>query len=71
MSYKKHAPVSVQKMMRTRYHGHNTVCQKLRDIFIKTEDEEIKLMCREAMAMAKAMHNKLKRYKQKQLEQNK
>lgn len=68
MGYKKHPPVSVKKMMNPRYHGHHTVCQKLREIFVKTQDEEIKLMCREAMAMAKAMHDKLKYYRKKESE---
>jgi len=63
MSYKKYEPVSIKKMLNKRYHGHNTICQKLRDIFVKTEDEDIKLMCREAMAMAKSMHTRLKAYK--------
>jgi len=68
MGYKRVEPVSVKKMLNKRYHGHFTICQKLRDIFIKAEDEEIKLMCREAMAMAKAMHDKLKYYRKKESE---
>jgi len=65
MSYKKVEPVSEKKMLRKRYHGHNTVCQLLREIYITTENEEIKLKCRVAMAMTKKMHNKLKEYKEK------
>lgn len=70
--YNKVEPVPVAKMLKKRYHGHNTICQKLRDIFVATKDEQIKLMCREAMAMAKSMHEKLKQYKREQLlrEQN-
>jgi hypothetical protein len=62
MPYKKHKPVSVRRMLKKRYHGHNTICQKLREIFMSTDDEEIKLKCREGMAMAKAMQDKLKAY---------
>jgi hypothetical protein len=71
MPYEKVEPVPVAKMLRKRYHGHNTICQKLREIFVSTEDEEIKYKCRVAMAMAKKMHERLKHYKRKQLEQNK
>jgi hypothetical protein len=67
MGYKKYEPVPVKKMLNKRYHGHNTICQKLRDIYVATEDENVQLMCREAMAMAKAMHEKLKQYKKEKL----
>ena len=69
MPYPKVEPVSVKKMLRKRYHGHNTICQKLRDIFVATENEQIKLDCRIAMAMAKKMHERLKHYKRKELQQ--
>ena len=63
MPYPKVEPVSVKDMMRKRYHGHFTICQKLRDIYMATESEDIKLDCRIAMAMAKKMHEKLKWYR--------
>lgn len=66
MSYEKVEPISIEKMLKTCYHGHNSICQTLRDIFIMTDSEEIKIKCRTAMAMAKKMHNKLKEYKAKE-----
>jgi len=64
MSYEKHEPISEEKMLKQRYFGHHTICQMLRDIYILTDNEDIKLKCRIAMAMAKSMHNKLKQYKE-------
>lgn len=63
MPYKKVDPVEVKYMLKKRYHGHNTVCQKLREIFILTDNEEIKMAARVAMSMTKSMHNKLKWYR--------
>ena len=65
MPYKRREPVSEKRMLRQRYEGHHTICQQLRDIFALTDNEEIKLKCRIAMAMAKAMQDKLKWYKAK------
>jgi len=61
--YKKVEPVSVATMVRTRYKGHHTICETLREIYVLSENEEIKIKCRIAVAMAKSMHNKLKWYK--------
>ena len=66
MPYKRHEPVSVEKMLNERWDGHHSICQKLREIYIKTHDEEIKMDCRIAMSMAKSMQNKLKHYKSKE-----
>jgi hypothetical protein len=63
MPYKRREPVSEATMLKTRYKGHHTICETLREIYGMTEDEDIKLKCRLAMAMAKAMQNKLKKYK--------
>jgi len=53
----KHEPVSEEAM------GHkspnHSICQVLRDIYWKTEDPEIRLWCREATAMAKAITRRL------------
>jgi len=65
MSYKRVDPVSISAMTRTRYKGHHTICEMLREIYALTDDEEIKLKCRVATAMAKSMHNKLKWYKER------
>jgi len=63
MSYKKHKPVSVEFMLNTRYKNHHSICETLREIFQQTDDENIKDKARLATAMAKAMQNKLKKYK--------
>jgi hypothetical protein len=70
MSYKHREPVpelemaSIAEMERARYAGHHTICQTLRDIYGMIDNEEAKNKCRLAVAMAKAMHEKLKWYNQ-------
>ena len=66
MSYKRRKPVDEKEMLKTRWEGHHTVCQTIRDIYNMTENDEIKLKCRLAMAMAKAMQDKLKHYRRKE-----
>lgn len=66
MSYKKVEPISKKKMLRKRYEGHNTICQKLREIYQLTDNPLILYKCRVGMSMAKKMHNKLKEYKAKE-----
>jgi len=61
--YKRVEPVSIAEIERKRYLGHNTICQKIREVYALTNDEEIKLRCRIMLKMAKSMHNKLKWYK--------
>lgn len=56
-----HEPVADSEMQASN--RINTICQTLRDIYHKTDDKEIKLKCRIAVAMAKAMENKLTEYK--------
>ncbi len=56
-------PIDVGTMKKKRYHGHNTICEKLREIYVKSGDQEIRLKCRIAMSMAKSMHEKLKKYR--------
>ena len=63
MPYKKVAPVPERKMLKDRYAGHHTICEVLREIYLASNDEDIKLKTRVAMAMAKKMHNRLKTYK--------
>lgn len=63
MPYRHHDPVDISEMDRTRYDGHHSICQKLRDIFHMTENEEIKLELRVCMSMAKSMNQKLQNYK--------
>ncbi|NIP27596.1 MAG: hypothetical protein GWN94_22915 [Phycisphaerae bacterium] len=66
MAYKRREPVSEKEMSKNRYDGHYTICQKLREIYAATDDKDIKMDCRIAMAMAKAMHERLKAYKKQQ-----
>jgi hypothetical protein len=63
MPYKRRRPVDVREMKKTRWHGHYTICQKLRDLYNKIDDEEIKLELRVMMAMTKSMHKKLTKNK--------
>lgn len=63
MPYPRVEPVDHALMMKQRYKGHNSICEKLREIYILTDDEEIKLRCRICVAMAKKMHDRLKWYK--------
>jgi hypothetical protein len=57
---------SKREMDRKRWEGHHTVCQTLRDIYHSTSDHDIRIKCRLAMAMAKAMNEKLKWYKHRE-----
>jgi hypothetical protein len=75
MSYKRRKPVREKEMLKERWTGHHTVCETLREIYQLADDndyqhygflEDIKLKCRLAMAMAKAMQEKLKKYKKEQ-----
>jgi hypothetical protein len=50
-------------MDRSRYDGHNSICQKLRDIYHKVDDEEVRLELRICVSMAKSMNKKLQYYK--------
>jgi len=56
-------PVSRREMRTTKFVGNSTICQTLRDIYAITKRKRIKTKCRIAMAMAKAMDNKLQEYK--------
>ena len=66
MPYKRREPVAESVMENTRYEGHHTICQTLRDMYHMTDNADIKLKCRLAMAMAKAMQDKLKWYKSRE-----
>ena len=61
-------PIRESYMDMKRFEGHHSICQTLRDIYHMTDDEKLKLKCRVAMAMTKAMHEKLKKYKQMEME---
>jgi hypothetical protein len=61
-------PIDREEMHLHRWDGHHTVCQTIREIYRSTNDPEIKLKCRLALAMTKAMHEQLKKYKAKEAE---
>lgn len=63
---KEREPSPLWEMDKKRWEGHHSICQTIRDIYHMTDNEEMKLKCRVAMAMTKAMHEKLKWYKAKQ-----
>jgi hypothetical protein len=60
---KKREPIRESEMDITRWEGHHSICQTLRDIYHLTDNSELKMECRVAMAMTKAMHERLKYYK--------
>ena len=57
MPLRKHEPIDESRMndCSPRY----SICEMLRMIYHKTDDEEIKLNCRIATSMAKAMDKKI------------
>lgn len=66
MPYKRHSPVPKSEMDMSRWQGHHSICQTLRDMYHETDDENIKLKCRLCMAMAKSMNKKLQYYKHRE-----
>jgi len=71
MPYKRHHPINEDQMNKSKFEGHHTICQTLRDIYHMTNNPEIKLKCRVGMSMSKAMHKKLKKYKQQEEKRSK
>ena len=70
MPYKKRPPVPESEMDRSRYEGHYTICQFLRDIYHiageeRIDREQIRLKCRIGISMTKAMNERLKYYHHK------
>lgn len=61
MPYKRYAPATEQDMDK-RMKGPNTICNILREMYHMTDDPEIRLKCRVAFSMGKAMCNKLTHY---------
>jgi hypothetical protein len=56
----KHPPITKEKM--NWISPKNSICQKLRDIYHASQDEDVRMDCRVAMSMAKAMNRKLEQY---------
>ena len=65
MGYERTEPATEREMMRDEHPGHHTVCQTLRDVYHKTEDEETRVQLRLIWAFAKKMHNRLKVYRKR------
>lgn len=68
MPYKHRPPASEREMNLTRYEGHQSICQFLRDIYHAAQKqppdvETIKDKSRVGVNMAKAMHRQIKRLK--------
>ena len=61
MPYKKHPPASEEDMEK-RMKRNNTICNILREMYHMTDDPEIRLKCRLAFSMGKAMCEKLTQY---------
>ena len=57
-------PYPQEWMDREQSFPENTVCSVIRDIYFKTDDEDVKLWCRVAVRMTKNMHKALKDYKE-------
>lgn len=67
VEFRQRDPIDIHEMDKSRWEGHHSICQTLRDIYHLTDDSDIRLQARVAMAMTKAMHEKLKRYKQQEV----
>lgn len=73
MPYPKAEPIDLKAMELTRYDGHHSICQNLRDMYHMADKlrgnpdkeviDEIMMRCRIGMTMAKKMNKKLKWYK--------
>jgi hypothetical protein len=64
MPYKRYDPAPEADMDK-RMKGDNTLCNILRDMYHLSNDPGVKLKCRLAFSMGKAMCQKLTEYKQK------
>ena len=60
-------PVPEKQMEREGNNDTNSICQVLRQIYELSDDSMVKLKCRVATAMAKAMLEKLQEYKSMEL----
>lgn len=65
MGYPRTEPASEKEMLADPHPGHHTICQTLRDMYVKEEDEATKTQLRLVWAFAKKMHHKLKEYRKR------
>ena len=63
IEFRKRDPIDVSEMDKKRWEGHRSICQTIRDIYHLSNNEELRLKCRVALSMTKAMHERLKEYK--------
>lgn len=68
MPHKRIPPAPEWMMNDERHSGHFTICCRLREIYQASTDEDVRYKCREAMAMAKKMNDRLQYYKNKTVE---
>jgi hypothetical protein len=58
------APYRESYMHKRNMWGRDNLCSTLRDLYLKTEDEELKFWLRIAVTMTKNMYHSLKEYQQ-------
>jgi len=58
--FMKKKPVPERVMLDGKHGGANSICQTLRNMYLKTDDEYMKYNLRLVMAMAKSMNRRLK-----------
>jgi len=57
-------PYLRRNMENAKLHGHDNLCSTIRDIYLKSTDEDVRLWCRIAMRMSKNMYHALVTYKE-------
>ena len=57
-------PYPERQMEMPKYFGRDNLCSTIRDIYMRTEDPEIRLWARIAVMMAKNMYSALSDYKE-------
>lgn len=57
-------PYLRRNMDRASLHGHDNLCSTIRDIYMRSDDDQIKFWCRVAMRMSKNMYHALVVYKE-------
>lgn len=55
-------PYSEEDMLKPRNHSRDNLCSTIRDIYIHTEDEKVRLWCRLAMTMSKNSYVATQKY---------
>ena len=61
MLYKKHDPATEEEMEK-RMKNPNTICNVIREVYHMTDNPDIRLKCRVAFSMGKAMAQRLAYY---------